>query len=51
MPPKSANLYCVCCHAKTPNAGVLKRKVTKNGRNMVQTRCAKCNTVKSQFTK
>ena len=51
MPSKSSNIYCVKCRAKTANSGVAKHKTTKNGRDMVQCKCAKCGTVKSQFVK
>ncbi len=51
MPPKPSTIYCVKCKAKTANSGTPKNKTTKNGRSMVQCKCAKCGTVKSQFVK
>jgi hypothetical protein len=40
--------YCVKCKRKTESVGEQKIK-TKNGRNAIKGKCAKCGTVKFKF--
>lgn len=40
--------FCVKCKTTTPDLNP-RAKVTKNGRNMIQSQCGKCGTTKSMF--
>lgn len=45
------DIYCVKCKKKTGNKGEVATITTKNGRKMLQTKCAICGTKKCQFVK